>query len=122
MSQAKTIKAIDTEIGVKIHQLRVSSGVSRQELAAKIGITHQQLQKYEKGINRISASRLLDISHHLNASIQYFFEDVMASVPPEALERQRFYVDLMRDFAQIGHKGQQEAIRKLVHAIANEQG
>lgn len=121
MSQPKTTKAIDTSIGLKIQQLRIAKGVSRQSLAENIGITHQQLQKYEKGVNRISASRLLDIAQQLEVSIIYFFEDVVSDLPQHVLQQQRIYVDLVRDFAKITRREQQDAIRKLVQTIATAQ-
>ena len=66
---------VDTIIGMKIHELRISMGLSRQQLATKIGVTHQQLQKYEKGTNGVSSIRLLQLSNYLKVPINYFFED-----------------------------------------------
>jgi transcriptional regulator with XRE-family HTH domain len=51
-------------------------GMSQEKLGEEIGLTFQQIQKYEKGSNRISASRLYQISRILNVPVQYFFEDV----------------------------------------------
>jgi transcriptional regulator with XRE-family HTH domain len=48
--------------------------MTQEELADKIGVTFQQLQKYEKGVNRISASRLQELSHLLKVPVQFFFE------------------------------------------------
>ena len=69
--KSKFTEQIDTAIGQKIHELRISLGLSRQQLAGKIGVTHQQLQKYEKGTNRISAGRLVAIAQALGKSVSY---------------------------------------------------
>jgi transcriptional regulator with XRE-family HTH domain len=65
---------IDKKIGIKIRQIRKSWGISQIELAEKIGVSFQQVQKYEKGSTRISASRLMQISEALNVNITTFFE------------------------------------------------
>jgi transcriptional regulator with XRE-family HTH domain len=55
---------------------RILVGMSQERLGEEIGLTFQQIQKYEKGSNRISASRLYQISRILNVPVQYFFDDV----------------------------------------------
>ncbi|NDE18860.1 MAG: XRE family transcriptional regulator [Alphaproteobacteria bacterium] len=60
------LNAIDKFIGYKIYSLRLEKGLSRQQLSKVIGITHQQLQKYENGSNRISASKLALIAKALD--------------------------------------------------------
>ena len=60
---------IDKQIGAKIQELRLASGLSRQQLGDLIAVTHQQLQKYEKGTNRVSAGRLAVIARHFNNDV-----------------------------------------------------
>ncbi|MFV9897684.1 helix-turn-helix domain-containing protein, partial [Rickettsia conorii] len=67
------IQKIDSFIGKKIYSLRLAKGLSRQQLAEVIDVTHQQLQKYEKAINRISVGRLVLIAEALDRHIDYFF-------------------------------------------------
>ena len=67
---------IDKFIGNKILHLRESKGITRQKLADKINVTYQQLSKYEKGIDRISVSRLVLISKALSKNVSYFFAGV----------------------------------------------
>ncbi|MEI9930771.1 MAG: helix-turn-helix transcriptional regulator [Rhizomicrobium sp.] len=55
---------------------RTMIGMSQERLGEMLGITFQQIQKYEKGVNRIGAGRLADIAHYLSVPIEYFFEDV----------------------------------------------
>ena len=65
---------IDKFIGNKIYSLRLTKGLPRQELSKVIGVTHQQLQKYENGTNRVAASRLMLIAKALEQEIPYFYE------------------------------------------------
>ena len=68
------LNAIDKLIGHKIYSLRLAKGLSRQQLSKVIGVTHQQLQKYENGSNRVYASRLLLIAKALDREVPYFYE------------------------------------------------
>ena len=68
------IQEVDKFIGGKIYSLRLAKGLSRQQLSKVIGVTHQQLQKYEKGTNRISVGRLVLIAKALSKEISYFYE------------------------------------------------
>ena len=55
-------------------------GISQERLAEAIGLTFQQVQKYEKGMNRVSSSRLVDLANALDVSVSYFFEEMSAGV------------------------------------------
>jgi DNA-binding XRE family transcriptional regulator len=65
---------VDTHVGAKVKSRRLMLGLSQEELAKSIGLTFQQVQKYERGTNRISVSRLTDISRALKVPIDYFLE------------------------------------------------
>jgi transcriptional regulator with XRE-family HTH domain len=67
---------IDIHVGKRIKLRRTLLHISQEQLASDIGVTFQQVQKYESGHNRVSASRLFDISRVLNCPIAYFFEDI----------------------------------------------
>jgi transcriptional regulator with XRE-family HTH domain len=71
----KKVRFIEKKIGQKIRQLRKDWGFSQIELAEKIGVSFQQIQKYEKGATRISVMRLQEISDALGISITSFFEE-----------------------------------------------
>ena len=71
----KEVQVIEKKIGQKIRQLRKNWGFSQIELAERIGISFQQIQKYEKGSTRISVMRLQEISDALGISITSFFEE-----------------------------------------------
>ncbi|OWO95050.1 Cro/Cl family transcriptional regulator [Rhizobium esperanzae] len=70
----KTPNAIDSYVGARIRTRRQLLGMSQERLAEQIGVTFQQVQKYEKGINRIGASRLQRIAEVLHTSPSFFFE------------------------------------------------
>lgn len=74
--KTKTPDPIDLLIGSKVREKRLIMGLSQDALAKCIGLTFQQIQKYERGINRISVSRLLNICNALNAPVNYFLESI----------------------------------------------
>ncbi|MBV8938581.1 MAG: helix-turn-helix transcriptional regulator [Alphaproteobacteria bacterium] len=65
---------VDAHVGKQLRVQRVVMGLSQEALAKAVGITFQQVQKYERGVNRMSASRLYDFSRVLNVQISFFFE------------------------------------------------
>lgn len=71
---------IDVHVGSRIRLRRTLLGISQTTLAEVIGLTLQQVQKYEKGTNRVSSSRLVDLANALDVSVPYFFEDMSATV------------------------------------------
>ncbi len=71
---AKTPNAIDSYVGSQVRMRRQLLGLSQERLADQIGVTFQQVQKYEKGMNRIGASRLQRIAEVLNTSPSFFFQ------------------------------------------------
>ena len=70
---------VDKHVGTKIRQRRWLVGMTQQQLAAEVGIKFQQIQKYETGANRVSASRLWDIAGTLDVQISFFFEGLEPS-------------------------------------------
>jgi len=69
---------IDAHVGSRIRLRRMLIGLSQEKLGDALGLTFQQVQKYEKGANRIGSSRLYKIAHLLGVSIQFFFDDLQA--------------------------------------------
>lgn len=87
--QAKSIRGrlaegkpnpVDVHVGARIKLRRKLLGMSQQKMADILGLTFQQVQKYEKGYNRVGASRLWDISRVLNVSMDFFFADMDAGI------------------------------------------
>jgi transcriptional regulator with XRE-family HTH domain len=71
---SRTPDPIDIHVAARLRMRRMLQGVSQEALAARIGVTFQQIQKYEKGQNRIGASRLFQLAQALSAPVDYFFE------------------------------------------------
>jgi transcriptional regulator with XRE-family HTH domain len=93
---------IDVHVGSRIRLRRTLLGISQMALAEAIGLTFQQVQKYEKGANRVSSSRLVDMANALDVSVSYFFEEMTAAVQkqtPSALmiTKQRPEIDQEED-------------------------
>src|ERR671932_2111498 len=70
---------IDVHVGSRVRLRRTLLGLSQEKLGDALGLTFQQVQKYERGVNRIGASRLFDLSRVLDVPIGFFFDDM----PPE---------------------------------------
>lgn len=70
------IHPVDKSVGLRIRLLRKSKKVSQAKLAEALGLTFQQIQKYERGANRVSASKLHEIANMLDVDVAYFFSDV----------------------------------------------
>ncbi len=66
---------VDTHVGSRVRLRRMLLGMSQERLGESMGLTFQQVQKYEKGVNRIGASRLFQISKILDVPVQFFFEE-----------------------------------------------
>ncbi len=66
---------VDTHVGSRVRLRRMLLGMSQERLGESMGLTFQQVQKYEKGVNRIGASRLFQISRILDVPVQFFFEE-----------------------------------------------
>lgn len=75
---------VDTHVGQKIRERRWLLGMTQQQIADSVGIKFQQIQKYETGANRVSASRLWDISEALDVPVAYFFEGLRKAAETEA--------------------------------------
>jgi transcriptional regulator with XRE-family HTH domain len=67
---------IDSHVGNRIKLRRTLLGISQERLGEQLGVTFQQVQKYERGVNRVSASRLFDLSRILDVPISFFYDDM----------------------------------------------
>ncbi len=93
-------------------------GLTMQDFAKTIGITHQQIYKYEQGINRVSAGRLLEVARALDAPITYFYEGIGDERPPPVMSHQRPQLEMARNFAAIENEKHQEALSELARVLA----
>lgn len=71
--------AIDRLIGQRMRMRRIELGMSQEALAEVLGVTFQQVQKYEKGVNRVAASRLFQLAAALDVTVSYFYEGAVAA-------------------------------------------
>jgi len=74
----KIANPVDQHVGARIRMQRMVRGLSQTELGKAVGVTFQQVQKYEKGVNRVSASRLQQIANVLKVRPDFFFEETSA--------------------------------------------
>jgi len=74
LEQDRHPNPIDLHVGARIRMRRKLLGISQEKLAEGLGLTFQQVQKYERGANRVSASKLYEIARSLQSSVAYFFE------------------------------------------------
>jgi transcriptional regulator with XRE-family HTH domain len=71
---------MDAHVGTRVRLRRMLLGMSQEKLGEHLGLTFQQVQKYEKGVNRIGASRLFDLSRVLGVPVQFFYDEAPAEV------------------------------------------
>ena len=107
-------REVDVLVGSRVRYGRTLAGLSQTELAESIGLTFQQLQKYERGMNRVSASKLWQIAQVLQRPVQWSFEDgsdVSHPVKRETLELARCFNAAPEDV--------RKAILQFVKAVGN---
>lgn len=124
---AREPNAIDVQVGDKIRMRRRVLGISQEKLGLALGVTFQQVQKYEKGTNRVSASRLQQIAEFLNVQPSYFFPDGAGAVRQDAAAEDgiagfvssREGLDLNIAFSRIDSPALRKKIVGLVTALAD---
>jgi transcriptional regulator with XRE-family HTH domain len=124
---------VDAHVGSRVRLRRMLLGMSQERLGESMGLTFQQVQKYEKGVNRIGASRLFQISKILDVPVQFFFEEApytgdgnaargIAEPDSEAfiLEflNSREGLELNRAFVKIGDPKVRKSVVDLVRALS----
>jgi len=72
---SKQANAVDVHVGLRIRAARLAAGLSQERLGNELGVTFQQVQKYEKGSNRVGASRLSDAARIVSVPVSFFFEN-----------------------------------------------
>ena len=129
--------AIDMHVGKRVRLRRTLLGLSQEQLGAALNITFQQVQKYERGANRISASRLWDISQILDASIGYFFDGMSSQTKlasPRKIRRdaqkaleddferdpmaRRETLELVRTYYSISEPNVRKRLAELIKSVA----
>ena len=130
---------IDVHIGARVRLRRTLMGMSQEALGEVLGITFQQVQKYERGANRVSASRMFDLSRALNVPVSFFYDDMppelsafspaavslgtapATSAPDQTSDLQRVDVlMLVRSYLRLP-KHQASQVRSLIEAMAKSE-
>lgn len=135
---ARRANPMDAHVGSRVRLRRMLLGMSQEKLGEQLGLTFQQVQKYEKGVNRIGASRLFDLANVLNVPIQFFYDEAplgegmggltmgMAERPQEGFVidflSSREGLELNKAFVRIQDPKVRRAIVDLVRTLAGEDG
>lgn len=125
--------SIDEYVGARLRQRRTLLGYSQEKLAEAVGITFQQIQKYENGANRVSAGRLFEFSKILQVPVNFFFEsmdqqkeglvpglaenDQAGFESQEDLIQKKETIDLIRTYYQIKNEDQRKDLLKMIKTM-----
>jgi len=102
---------LDLHVGSRVRLQRMLLGMSQEKLGEQLGLTFQQIQKYEKGINRIGASRLYELAKVLGVSVQFFYEDAPGTTPDNKIQT-----------TSAGGLGERQADRYVVDFLSSREG
>lgn len=129
---------IDVHVGGRVRLRRMLLGLSQEKLGEQLGLTFQQIQKYEKGVNRIGASRLYDLSRILGVGVDFFFDDLEETDPRDASEamgcaifadaddsvveflKSREAIELNRSFSRINDPRVRRSVLELVRNLSED--
>lgn len=107
-----TVNPFDAQVGARIAEIRKQKNVTQSSLARSIGVTFQQVQKYEKGVNRVSGSRLLMLADALGTTVS----DVLGRTNPE----EHHGTDLLLEhWGKIQDPGKRDALLKMASVLAD---
>ena len=124
------VKKVDLEVGKRIKLRRTMMGMSQGDLAKAMGLTFQQIQKYEKGINALNSGRLHDLGALLNVPISYFFEELEAvdyepnrkasnSMPDDSFSSDRESLEIMKSFKKIHRLPIRKRLTELIRELTD---
>src|SRR5882762_6842061 len=113
----------DIELGKRIRLRRVEQKMSQAELGDKLGVSFQQVQKYEKGINRVGASRLVQIAAILEVPVTFFYDDDKKALEVDSLLflDSSFSLRLLRAYSNIRSQQVQRSMVSLMESFAENQ-
>lgn len=118
--------SVDSQVGARMRARRLVLGISQEDLGKAVGVSFQQIQKYEKGANRIGASRLQKLSHALQVPISYFFEGMGGSEADDEADNIVAFLAtsqglaLAKGFMRITSPAVRRRILDFVAAVAND--
>jgi transcriptional regulator with XRE-family HTH domain len=130
-NSAKRPNPTDVYVGSRVRMRRKMLGLSQEKLGEKLGITFQQIQKYEKGTNRVGASRLQAMAGALDVPVSYFFPDSTPAAPGGMQEESAAFMmdfmstseglELSRAFTRIRNNKVRRRLVDLVRALSDDQ-
>jgi len=129
---------VDVHVGQRIKLRRTLMGMTQGKLGESIGLTFQQIQKYERGVNRVSASKLWQLSNVMDVAVSFFFEDMPddvraafpgydgdtaeSDIPAERLTlHRRQSLELVRTFSALSDPTVRKSVVDMVRAIGNSE-
>ena len=113
---------IDVHVGSRARLRRTLLGMNQTQLGEKLGITYQQIQKYETGFNRISASRLYQMTRIMDVPVSFFFDgldEVASAWLPDNIVVKRETLEFVRAYYRIGDPAARKGLSDLIKAMAN---
>jgi transcriptional regulator with XRE-family HTH domain len=128
----QTHASVDVHVGARIRLRRMIVGMSQEQLGGAVGVAFQQVQKYERGVNRVSAGRLYDLALALDVPVSFFFEELgsilvdgmdgasgqpAAGDVPESMSRET--LELLRAYCRIADPQIRHPLLDLTKAIAD---
>lgn len=125
----KSANPVDKNVGQRLRKRRIELGMSQQALGEILGLSFQQVQKYESGANRIAASRLYNICRTLEVEVGYFFEgvgesealDEMSDIDENKLMTGREALELLRSYVSIKDNEVRRAVRAFLASVSKSQ-
>jgi transcriptional regulator with XRE-family HTH domain len=115
----KPVDGFDVHVARRVREQRTLKGLGLPQLAAAMGVTYQQVHKYETGLNRITVGRLYAIAAVLGVDVSYFFEGLTPTAPSTPRLVRRRQLELMQAFSMITDRRHQEALCGIVKALAD---
>ena len=116
---------VDVHVGSRVRLQRKLLGMSQTDLGKALGVTFQQIQKNERGVNRIGGSRLYQLSHVLDVPIEYFFEgleDKTSRRSPDDVMVKGETLELVDAYYRIPDPKMRDALRRMANAMAKGAG
>jgi len=131
---------VDVHVGSRVRLRRTLLGLSQEKLGEAVGLTFQQIQKYERGANRIGASRMYDLAHVLDVPAAYFFEEIPDEIkkrddrPQDSLGvhtleeadkdplTRRETLELVRAYYKVGSSTVRKRVFELIKSLAKMDG
>jgi transcriptional regulator with XRE-family HTH domain len=115
----REITDINRIIGERIKHARIAANKTMVQLGKALGITHQQIQKYETGKDNVTVYRLLDIAKHLGREMSYFIDDIENSSPPEV--KNPITLATIRKLMSIKNPKYAQIVREFIFSIAKQE-